>query len=579
MSFYFENQGINTFLVYEIKPTDESDTMSLGMISNNKIDGFATTLFTQMDNTRYIKYDISAKLSVKQFFEGVVNRKRLIGVFRGIVNALIAAEDYMIDNKSIVLDTNFIFADVSTCKTSMICLPIVGMGNQYSDFGAFFKNIMFSTQLDSSENCDYVAKIINYLNSASVFSLYEFKKILDGIEYSTNTPATNVVQPVQQAIPQPVAAPPVQQTIVKPEPIPVQPKPAVSVPVQPQQAPPKPVQTNVQPPTFHQPVSQQPAGGNSGVNRMNNPGQNPVSAPVSPDEKPMSFFSLMMHYNKENAAKYKAQQAAKKNGQAAPQAPVQSFPQPGRQPMQQPVPGKNKKNPPAAFNGGFAVPGQQQKAPVQQGGFAIPGQGPAPIGTQAPAQRGGFAIPGQGPAPIGKPAPSPIPAPIQNKTAKPAPAPVQQTPFNAPVSQGYQPNRPMNEVAMNFGETTVLGGGEGGEGETTVLGDLPGTSAQQAVKRPFIVRVKNNERIAVDKPVFRIGKERSFVDYFVGDNAYVSRVHANVVQKDGRYFIIDNNSRNRTFVNGEAITSSTEVELHSGDTFKLANEEFEFKLF
>ena len=83
----------------------------------------------------------------------------------------------------------------------------------------------------------------------------------------------------------------------------------------------------------------------------------------------------------------------------------------------------------------------------------------------------------------------------------------------------------------------------------------------------------------MDKPVFRIGKERSFVDYFVGDNAYVSRVHANVVQKDGRYFIIDNNSRNRTFVNGEAITSSTEVELHSGDTFKLANEEFEFKLF
>ena len=147
MSFYFENQGINTFLVYEIKPTDEIDTMSLGMISNNKIDGFATTLFTQMDNTRYIKYDISAKLSVKPFFEGVVNRKRLIGVFRGIVNALIAAEDYMIDNKSIVLDTNFIFADVSTCKTSMICLPIVGMGNQYSDFGAVQHTARFIRKL------------------------------------------------------------------------------------------------------------------------------------------------------------------------------------------------------------------------------------------------------------------------------------------------------------------------------------------------------------------------------------------------------------------------------------------------
>ncbi len=566
MSFYFENQGINTYLVYQIKPTDVVDTMSLGMISNNKIDGFATTLFTQMDSTRYIKYDVSAKLSVKQFFEGVVNRKRLIGVFRGIVNALIAAEDYMIDNKSIVLDTNFIFADVSTCKTAMICLPIVGMGNQYSDFGAFFKNIMFSTQLDSSENCDYVAKIINYLNSASVFSLYEFKKIIDGIEYSANAsvaaPVPQQIQQVQPSQAQPVqpvrpSQQPVQQAPVKvqptrqPEPSEAQPRP-----VQPQEQ--TPINSQVQPTPYQQYPQPQPApkrDKKQTLQQMQVPGQASAAPAVSPDEKPMSFFSLMMHYNKENAAKYKAQQTAKKAGQGVAAPPVQNVPQPRQQPMQQrQAPAGKQKPAPAQFNGGFAVPGQQQ-APVQQGGFAIPGQGPAPIGNAAP----------------------PSIKPQMNKA--PVTAPAQAASFSAPVSQGYQTNQSMTEVAMNFGETTVLGGGEAGEGETTVLGDLPGTPAQQTVKHPFIIRVKNNERISVDKPVFRIGKERSFVDYFVGDNAYVSRVHANVIQKDGKYFIVDNNSRNHTFVNGEAITSSTEVELHSGDTFKLANEEFEFKLF
>ena len=94
--FCYENQGTNTFLVYEVLPTDTIDTMSLGMITNNRIEGLATTIVTQLNATQYIKYDVSAMLTVSQFFVGLVNRKRLIGVFSGIVNALIAVEDYMI---------------------------------------------------------------------------------------------------------------------------------------------------------------------------------------------------------------------------------------------------------------------------------------------------------------------------------------------------------------------------------------------------------------------------------------------------------------------------------------------------
>ena len=112
MSFTFENQGTNTYLVYAVQPEDSIDTMSLGMLTNNKILGLAQTMFTQMDTTKYIKYNISAHVSVKQFFSGSVNKKRLIGVFKGIVNAMLSAEDYMIDTHSILMDMDYIFADV-----------------------------------------------------------------------------------------------------------------------------------------------------------------------------------------------------------------------------------------------------------------------------------------------------------------------------------------------------------------------------------------------------------------------------------------------------------------------------------
>lgn len=43
MSFTYENQGNNTYLVYKIGASDNVDTMSLGMITNNKIDGIVPT--------------------------------------------------------------------------------------------------------------------------------------------------------------------------------------------------------------------------------------------------------------------------------------------------------------------------------------------------------------------------------------------------------------------------------------------------------------------------------------------------------------------------------------------------------
>ena len=60
-----------------------------------------------------------------------------------------------------------------------------------------------------------------------------------------------------------------------------------------------------------------------------------------------------------------------------------------------------------------------------------------------------------------------------------------------------------------------------------------------------LIRKKNNERITITKAVFKIGKERRKVDYCISDNTNISRSHADVVFKDGQFFIIDNNACER----------------------------------
>lgn len=95
---------------------------------------------------------------------------------------------------------------------------------------------------------------------------------------------------------------------------------------------------------------------------------------------------------------------------------------------------------------------------------------------------------------------------------------------------------------------------------------------------PSLYRLLTEETISIDKPVFRIGKEKSYVDYFVTNNNAVSRSHADIITRGRRYFVTDLNSKNRTYINNEALPAEQECEIYDGDHLKLANEEFVFRL-
>ena len=106
--------------------------------------------------------------------------------------------------------------------------------------------------------------------------------------------------------------------------------------------------------------------------------------------------------------------------------------------------------------------------------------------------------------------------------------------------------------------------------------NLGNNSAAQTQTQAYLIRTKNSEKIIINKSVFRIGKERSFVDYCISDNTYISGAHATILKKGEHYYILDNNSRNFSYVNGKQIVGSTEQILSSGDRLLLANEEFVF---
>ena len=167
-------------------------------------------------------------------------------------------------------------------------------------------------------------------------------------------------------------------------------------------------------------------------------------------------------------------------------------------------------------------------------------------------------------------------APQQPQFRPQAPQQPQMRPAQ-PQQQAQRPNYFVNP-AQGSAETSVLNDGAGetsvlndGAGETTLLGGGAGLPSA------YLVRKKNSERVTISKQVFKIGKERRRVDYCIADNSNISRSHADIIFKNGDFYLVDNHATNGTSINGRSIAAGTEVKLNNNDVIKLADEEFTFQ--
>lgn len=512
MNFTTENIGSASFLIYKIAENDAIDSLSLGMIKNNSIKGIIPVLFTQADDAKYLKYNVTSKVTAKQFLEGVVSRRSLLGVLSGILEAFLSAQDYMIDSNELILDLSYIFVDVSTCDTVLICLPVESQEAEKTDLNDFFRELVFSCQYDQSENTDYIAQIINFLHNAQTFSVSEFKRLVDSLK---NPGAGNGVQQnktVISASAAPAASssqnlvnPYKSQTIDRTSAVPASPtlERKVVTPVN--------NERNIKVPPL-------PQGSSTEVSKKSG-GSSDNSA------KKISLLYLLAHYSKENSELYKSQRT-KDNKTEVPQG--------------------NGTIPPKQLDRNIKIPGQPVKViqtPSPQN-FQQDGQSISSLKQNIDVN-----------AQAGNP-------PQQNVSIS-----------SQPMNYSFQTEAIVTKTG-NFGNTTVLAGQNAGQ--TTVLSETQ-ESANTVVK-PLLIRLKTNEKIYINKPVYRIGKEKSYVDYFIGDNSAVSRSHADIISRDGKYYIIDNNSTNHTYINGTMIQSNTQTEIVQGARIRLANEEFDFKI-
>lgn len=487
--FKYEEQEGKKYLVYENEKDEALDNFTLEMLSNNKIDGAAPFSCIQMDRSVIMKYNVTGLETLQTKFSAPVGKKTFLGILESLADALIRAEDYMLDISSYVLQERFIYYNPADLKISMIVLPVYRDAERVD---IFLKRMLFDVQYDRNDDCGYVAAFMNFLGSESTFSMHSFR---------------NQIIELKKA---PASEPNGKQKKTADDSQQISERISFS-----EQA-----AEGLQAGMFsdcHQGKHAMPNVHHSVKIR-----ENPIKDYISHEKEKQENLQILFSDTAEEEIKKKKRGIFSKKEKSEKKEKRWFL-------------GKKKEK-----NGeSTAQIDDSVKSPL--GGIAIPGMdllGKLQTERKGEDLKKNISIQRQQ-----------IPIPVQYVNVSQQPAEQQ-----------------------DFGETVYT---EEEAEAPTVFEEVKGQSRQKFI----LYRCSTRETFEIKGDIVRVGRSPSISEICISGNRGVGRVHAVLYVRDGQVYIADNNSKNKTFVDGEELKPGDQpTMLLSGSKIWLGTEELEFRI-
>lgn len=86
-----------------------------------------------------------------------------------------------------------------------------------------------------------------------------------------------------------------------------------------------------------------------------------------------------------------------------------------------------------------------------------------------------------------------------------------------------------------------------------------------------------DKKIIVNQASFLIGRSKTLVDYAMPESLSIGRVHAEIVCEGRAHYLVDMNTKNGTYINGERLESQKKYILKKGDEIQIGHEKAVFK--
>lgn len=167
--------GEKDFLSYQVKVMESIDTVEVGMMKNNNLSGLLPFSDAQNNDAVTLMYDITRKITLKQFFGGVVRWEDLSKVFGDIATILADSERYMMNPEHFLLSEEQIYVDVQTREPQILFIPLENETESMTTWRQFMLNVLNSITYDSRDSDENLAALRTLIIDDSI-SLSQFSK-------------------------------------------------------------------------------------------------------------------------------------------------------------------------------------------------------------------------------------------------------------------------------------------------------------------------------------------------------------------------------------------------------------------
>ena len=518
ISFRLRSFDKEQFLTFNIDNNAELDEEILDFLEEEEPEGIVSIIFEEQDEFDTFSYDITDKIHLCELSNQEINAEMVLMVLRGLVTGLLNMSEYRIPLSYLVLNRQYIYID-SDYKVEFVCIPLEDM-NEEADLTNFFRNFIASLRFDPSEDGDYVAKLLTYVNNREVFSLRNLLELVEeqmermGIEIPEG--GSNEIYGEYTEVDESNDSYEASVSDVS--------EPTYEEPV-----------TESYEPAYEEPATEgyEPANEELVEEKIELTQEEP-EADSDADDK----ASLKQDTTKQK--RFKTKDAGGPVGVVI-EDDFNEFMADQEDPLEDEAALKFRKDiKDIKINRASIVKNTEDeiKALEEQSEEAEESQ-EADDKEKEPAKKKGRTK--------------------KDKTEK--------------TSRAGKKSAKKDEDKATPEKEPEAEGGEDAPSQTVVNknNNVPKVN-------PYLLRVNTDERIMIMKQTFKIGKAGMGVDYTITGNGAISRVHAIITGKDGEYFIRDNKSTNHTFVDGQSVEEGESAKLTDGCKIVLGDEEFIFKM-
>ena len=607
-NFSLENRENGSYLIYQLPYDSKASKTVIGMIKNNDIYGLLPFAYTENDSSGSAEYCITDLESLGNYTEKPISRVKLLAIFKDITKIYSGLKEYAIYPENIICDIDQVYVDSSN-KVYLICVPCDVPDNS-CDLKGFINRILASVNLDPAGGLKYADQLTDYLNSDS-FSADEFCEFIDSIDFD-EVPApkpqiaentTNTMYSAVQAYAEdPASLSATAEPDITAEPVITAEPDITGVPdmtaepditgVPDMTA--EPDITGVPDMTAEPDITGAPdmtaepdiTGAPDVVDTENTETpEEPVHTELDNSDNRPNNTEAASSDTQENT---NAMPVFFGNDTTTTQTAVQSYSESGTKEENNSSENHNA----ASFNNNSNNQYAQYQTPVsnqagysnynqysQQPNTQYNNQYAAQNNNQYQQQYGQYNNRYSGQYNNNQYQQQYGQNQYNNRYYQQSQNTYnnqyqQNRQYNNQYSQ-QQPNRNYNGYQQQpNGSYNSYQQSNGNNNAYQQPYASAQTSGNTQTPSAYIVRTKTNEKVCINKEVFRIGKEKTLVDFCITDNTAISRRLAEIIVREGKYFIIDTNSTNHIYINGRIIYPNVATRIKPGDEIILADEKF-----